>query len=146
MRPRPRLMLITVDWSLLADDRDWLWRDSFCLYAYLHPARDWLLYVGKADFATVRRRLAGDHKAVLFRDIHRAYGVDKVRVLHGAFALEAGGRRTSELLADTESLLIKRLQPFGNIQSRRSRISRPGMRVHCIGEWPFKRHRFHDKD
>lgn len=74
------------------------------------PARDWLLYVGKADFATVRRRLTGDHKAALFGDIRREYGVDVVRVLHGAFTLETGGRRTSELLADAESLLIKRLR------------------------------------
>ena len=73
-------MLIAVDWSFLADTRDELWRDSFCLYAYLHPTRDWLLYVGKADFGTVRSRLRGDHKAALFRDIRREYGVDDVRV------------------------------------------------------------------
>lgn len=139
-------MLVTVEWTLLTDERDDLWRNSFCLYAYLHPARDWLLYVGKADYATVRNRLTGDHKASLFRDIRREYGVDEVRVIHGAFALDGGGRRTSQLLADTESLLIKRLLPFGNIQSRRTRISRPGMRVHCLGEWPFKRRRFHDND
>lgn len=137
-------MQIEVEWTYLDDERDELWSDRLCLYSYLHPARDWLLYVGKADFATVRGRLNGDHKARLFADIRRKYGVDEVRVLHGELVPEEGRRRTSELLADVESLLIMRLRPFGNIQSTRSRISRPGMWVRCTGEWPFTRSRFHD--
>ena len=59
-----------------------------------------------------------------------------------AAVLLAGCARTGQV----SGVLVKRLQPFGNIQSRRTRISRPGMRVHCLGEWPFKRHRFHDND
>jgi hypothetical protein len=139
-------MLVEVNWTYLEGNRHPLWADNFCLYAYLHPERDWLLYVGKADYSTVRQRLHGDHKADLFDDIQRRYGIDDVRVLHGELHLEEGRRRSSELLADVESLLIMRLQPFGNIQSRRSRITRPGLRVHCVGDWPFKRFRFHDTD
>ena len=138
-------MLIQAVWSEL-EDSDPLWSGQFCLYAYLHPQRDWLLYVGKADYSSVRRRLSGDHKDQLFADFYLRYGIEEVRVLHGELLLEAGRRRSSELLADVESLLIMRLQPFGNIQSRRSRIARPGLRVHCIGDWPFKRFRFHDVD
>ncbi len=137
-------MLIEVDWTALEDSRDPLWSDSFCLYTYLHPERDWLLYIGKADYSSVRRRFSGDHKAQLFDDISRRYGVDEVRVLHGEPRPEEGRRRSSELLADVESLLIKRLKPFGNIQSTHHRISRPGMRVHCVGDWPFGCWRFHD--
>lgn len=44
-----------------------------------------------------------------------------------------GTRLTGQLLADVESLLIYQEQPWGNIQSRISRNSRPGMRVHCSG-------------
>lgn len=135
-------MLVEVEWTNLDDDRHRLWGGEFCLYAYLHPTRDWLLYVGKADTSTVRRRLHGDHKAQLWRDLSREYAIEAVRVLHGELVVD--GRRTSELLFDTESLLIKRLQPFGNIQSARSRIARPGMRVHCVGDWPFTRRRFYD--
>jgi hypothetical protein len=58
--------------------------------------------------------------------------------------LQEGRRLSSPLLADAESLLIMRLDPFGNIQSRATRIERPGLRVHCEGAWPFKRGRFHD--
>lgn len=136
-------MNIEVDWTELAED-DRLWSARSCLYGYLHPDRDWLLYVGKADFASVRERLRGDHKETLFEDLDRKYGVDEVRVLQGQIYLDAGRRMSSELLADVESLLIKRLQPFGNIQSRRFRISRRGMRVQCLGDWPLTRSRFHD--
>jgi hypothetical protein len=136
-------VLVQVDWTNLEEQRDPLWSDQLCLYAYLHPGRAWLLYVGKADYSTIRERLGGDHKAQLWYDLRREYGIDEVRVMHGGLIVES--RRTSELLSDVESLLIKRLRPFGNIQSTRSRISRAGMRVHCIGAWPFKRWRFHDE-
>ena len=137
-------MVVEVDWTFLEEDDNPLWNEQMCLYAYLHPSRDWLMYVGKSDFSTVRRRLSGDHKRVLFSDIRRTYGVDEVRVLHGELLLESGARRSSALLTDVESLLIKRLQPFGNIQSRQSRIWRSGLGVHCVGDWPFRRWRFHD--
>lgn len=137
-------MDVTVHWTLLEAKRDTLWSESFCLYAYLHPDRNWLLYIGKADYSTVRARFHGDHKDQLFRDIRRRYRVDEVRVLHGELELQDGRRRSSELVADVETLLIMRLQPFGNIGNTRTRISRPGLRVFCVGEWPFTRARFHD--
>ncbi|SRR6266508_3767621 len=135
-------MLVEVEWTHLHIKRHPLWEGQFCLYVYLHPTSPWLLYIGKADYSTVRQRMYGDHKAQLWADLEGAYAVEDVRVMHGALVVD--GRRSSELLSDVESLLIKRLQPFGNIQSTRSRIPRPGMRVHCLGDWPFKRWRFHD--
>ena len=137
-------MKVYIEWTTLNEDQHELWAVGFCLYAYLHPLRDWLLYVGKADYSTVRGRLHGAHKQVLFRDLWSQYRIDQVRVLHGALIRADGGRRTSELLADVESLLIKRLAPFGNIQSRNKRICRPGLRIECVGAWPFRRSRFHD--
>jgi len=68
----------------------------------------------------------------------------QVRVLHGEPVLKEDRRRSSELLGDVESLLITRLRPFGNIQSRGSRVMRPGLRVQCTGDWPFRRFRFYD--
>ena len=38
-----------------------------------------------------------------------------LKVIQGALLLEEGRRRSSELVADVESLLIIRLQPPGNI-------------------------------
>jgi len=120
-------MRIEVDWTFLDDDPHPLWADSFSLYAYLHLDLDRLLYVGKADYSTVRERLHGDHKADVLDDISRRYGIEQVRVLHGELLLEEGHRRSSEHLGDVESLLIMRLQPFGNIQSRSSRVMRRGL-------------------
>jgi hypothetical protein len=138
-------MDVWVHWTELDSD-DYGRRDEqYCLYAYLHPTRNQLLYIGKADYSTVGQRLHGDHKDQLFEDIWRSYGVDEVRILHGELEAEEGYRRSSELLADVESLLIMRLQPFGNISTTQSRIARPGLRVHCEGDWPFKRRRFHDE-
>ena len=135
-------MDVRVYWTTLDDDRHELWSTSYCLYAYLHPERNWLFYIGKADYSTVRRRLHGDHKSEVFGAIWRRYEVDQVRVLHGELALEDGRNRTSTLLGDVESLLIMRLQPFANIANTNSRFTRPGMRVFCEGDWPFKRRRF----
>jgi hypothetical protein len=135
-------MLIKVRWTFIEGEDDPLWQEQLCLYSYFHPSRDWLLYVGKADYATVRSRMRGDHKARLWHDLQRKYAIKEVRVLQGE--LLVSGRRTSELLSDVESLLIMTLQPFGNIQSTRSRISRPGMHVHCINHWPLTHRHFYD--
>ena len=137
-------MRIEIDWSWIEDDEDARWQDQYCVYAYFHPTHDWLLYVGKADYATVRQRTHGRHKEELFDDITAEYGVEYLRAMHGALLLPEGTRRTSQLLSDVESLLIIRLQPRWNTQSRQSRISRPGLRVRCAGEWPFKRAGFVD--
>ena len=137
-------MNIWVHWAELQRERNRLWSANYCLYSYLHPERDWLLYLGKAGGATVKQRFSGDHKRRLFRDIRKEYGIEEVRVLVGVLELEKGRYRTSELLADVESLLIIRLQPYGNISATASRIERLGLRVHCIGAWPFKRISFRD--
>ena len=138
------LLRVELPWVALDEDRHPAWQANFCLYAYLHPERDWLLYVGKADFQTVRQRLHGDHKAVLFDLFDRRYGIDQVRVLQSDIVPEDGRRRTSQLLALIETLLIMRLHPPGNLASTRSRAYRPGLRVYCTGDWPFKRTGFHD--
>jgi hypothetical protein len=139
-----RVVLVQVEWLELTEHRDTRWGDGLCLYAYLHPTRDWLLYVGKCDYSTIRRRLYGAHKTRLFDDIFRDYGVETVRVIQGHLLVGEGRRRSSELLTDVESLLIMRWHPYGNVQCTRHRMSRPGLRVHCTGQWPFKRSRFHD--
>ena len=137
-------MDIWVRWAELRQERNRLWSANYCVYSYLHPNRDWLLYIGKAGGSTVRQRLSGDHKLRLFRDIRKDYGIEDIRVLVGVLELENGRYRTDELLADVESLLIMRLQPYGNSSATRNRISRPSLRVHCTGDWPFKRASFRD--
>lgn len=92
----------------------------------------------------MRQRLYGSHKGEIFDFFWDRYGIEKVNVMQGEVVLEKGHKRSTELLADIESLLIVRLQPPGNIAYTRSRIYRPGLRVKCIGDWPHRRTGFHD--
>src|SRR5712692_6555124 len=117
-------MDVWVHWAELRREQNRLWSANYCLYSYLHPHRDSVLYIGKAGGSTVRQRLSGDHKYWLFQDIRKDYRIEGVRVLVGVLELEKGRYRTSELLADVESLLIMRLQPYGNRSGTKSRISR----------------------
>src|SRR5256884_9921887 len=112
------VLRVEIPWVALDDDRDPTWRESFCLYSYLHPERDWLLYIGKADYQSVRQRLHGDHKADLFDFFARRYGIDQVRVLQGDLVLEEGRRRSSDLLGLIESLLIRSEEHTSELQSR----------------------------
>lgn len=138
-------MIVEVRWSSLdPDGKDALWKDSKCLYAYAHPTRAALLYLGKAYSSTPRRRLHGEHKRAVLEYLADEDGLVRLRPFHGGILLPAGCRRSPELIADVESLLIKRLQPVGNTQSRVTRISRSGMCVECTGDWPLKRNRFRD--
>jgi len=145
-RPVAGILRVEIRWHELDDERDPAWLASFCLYAYLHPERNWLLYIGKADNQTVHQRTHGDHKADLFDYLCKRYDIEYFRILQGDLVLEEGRRRSSELLSLVESLLIMRLQPPGNIASTLSRQYRPGLRVYCGGDWPIKRAGFHDWD
>ena len=67
----PRQQVVEVEWHLLKPD-DPEWDADFCLYAYLHPDTDRILYIGKADHQTVWERMHGPHKDELFDDLYRA--------------------------------------------------------------------------
>lgn len=106
-----------------------------------------VLYVGKADYQTARQRLYGTHKDEIYWFCERRLGVDveeDLDVIHGLLWPEDGRRRSSQLLADVESLLIRRLQPPCNISCTRSRYMRPGLPLKCLGDWPHRRTGFHD--
>jgi len=138
-------MNVLIHWTALRRLSNMLWDVDRCLYVYLHPQRDQLLYVGKADYCTVRQRMRGDHKDHLFYELssHYKYPVGThPRVLQGDLELPIGQRFSSALLHDIESLLIRRLDPWGNIN--RGQHWRPGLQVDCVGVWPLRRSRFRD--
>lgn len=114
-------MQVDILWEF-ADQQ--LMQETRCLYCYLHPDTDEILYIGKADGPSVQQRYGAPDKDSFFDDLESAHGIRDVEVLVGVLGLEEGHRLSRELLGDIESLLIMRLQPFGNIQSKQSRISR----------------------
>lgn len=133
---------VIVRWSWLGPS-DAGWDAIRCLYVYVDPSDD-LLYIGKADGCTVRERLHAPDKRSLLGFFSRKLALSDFDVFLGDVSLPAGCRLSRELLTDIESLLIYYLQPPGNIQSVRSRIPRPGLRVRCIGDWPYAEDRFVD--
>ena len=134
-------MSIEIQWrTLLPESKEWNHRHV--LYAYLDPNTDQILYLGMAWQRTVRQRFRDRDKNALRDFLTDELGLEGVKVLVGSVWMK--GRLTRQLLSDVESLLIKRLQPAGNIMCRSSRISRRGMRLECFQEWPHERTRFVD--
>ena len=132
-------MRIEVDWRKIRSVSDDAWDWTRVLYAYAHEGD--LLYIGRVHGATssVWTRWWAPDKDRQREVCERVYGRRRFDVLVGRLSLERGKRMSAEVLSDVESLLIKRLQPTHNTQCRRSRISRPGMRVVCFGQlwrWP----------
>lgn len=131
---------ITLRWHDLGDDDDPRWRYSRALYAYLSPRSLEILYIGKADGCSVRGRWR--QKQIFWRDLEKERGIFNHTVI--VAEMEADCRMTRQLLADVESLLIYEVEPWGNIQCQKSRISRTGLKVECRGAWPLSRRVFRD--
>jgi hypothetical protein len=137
-------MQVRVRWTAL--DNEGLhpfWSANCGLYAYVGP-RNEVLYIGKVDGCTVRQRWSRCGKEAFWDDLERERRISTHAVIFGDIELENGSRLTRELLCDIESLLISQVQPWGNIQSRCSRTSRPGMLVRCVGCWPHQKGKFFD--
>ena len=137
-------MRVDVEWKELKP-RSKRWHATRCLYAYLDPHDDRILYLGKADGTTIRQRFTAPDKEHLLDFFEDGYGLSGVTVMIGEIRMGERLRLTRELLADIESLLISRIKPPGNVQSTRSRIARPGLLVRCLGDWPHKKARFRDR-
>jgi hypothetical protein len=134
-------MSMEIHWrTLLPESRDWNYRHVS--YAYLDPNKAQILYLGMAWRRTVRQRFRDRDKNALRDFLSDVLGIDGVKVLVGEVWME--GRLSRQLLSEVESLLIKRLKPPGNIMCRSNRISRQGMRLKCLHEWPHERTRFVD--
>jgi hypothetical protein len=136
-------MLAAVRWRIVSGDSD-LWDYARVLYAYFTVDDKEILYVGKAGRKTVRERWNRSAKKQFWDDLERERNIHETIVRVGEICLCEGHKLSRELLVDVESLLIKRLRPWGNIRSSSSRISRPGLRVRCEGDWPLEKGEFYD--
>lgn len=140
---------IILDWRQVAygpgrwSDR---WSYTLALYAVVHPDKDEILYLGKADGSTVRSRWNADDKHDrVWRRMEEERGLYKHTFIIGEFRMAVGSRLTRKLVCDVESLLIHDIKPWANSQNTKSRgYSRPGLLVSCQGHWPLKQKRFRD--
>jgi len=117
------------------------------LYAIVHPNREDILYIGKADGSTVAgRRNAEDKDERVWRRIEEELGLYRSGFIVGEFPLIKGQRLTRQLVCDVESLLIHQVKPWANTSNVKSRgsYSRPGMVVRCQGYWPLGSKTFRD--
>ncbi len=140
------MIRVDVEWVNVdphGDDDAMRW--TVALYAIVEPSSGDIVYIGKADRSSVRARWRRcGAKADVWDWCERAYRSREHAFYVGE--LDSGATRlTRQLVEDVESLLIFRLQPSGNLQSKKSRIRRPGMLVVCSGDWPSKRRRFIDR-
>jgi hypothetical protein len=136
-------MLVEVHWRSVTGPRDVAWGWRGVLYAYLHPNREVMLYIGLAHGRTVRQRWTYATKARVW-DCMERLGVTRHICLVGELALDDDVRLTRQLLNDVETLLIKRVQPRCNKSAKGTRIRRPGLRVRCIGGWNGWRSEYRD--
>lgn len=138
-------MLVTVNWRYLdAKGQDAGWDCWKCLYAYLTPNEDEIIYIGKADRASIKERWKGKDKQTLWEYLDNDRKIFDHIVSIGILNLEQGNRFSPQLLSDVESLLIAYEQPLGNIQCIKSRISRTNLAVRCIGDWIGKAEFYQD--
>lgn len=136
-------MNIEIEWEYTDAGEESL-EYSRVLYAYLHPDTNEILYIGKADYCSVGERLFGEHKEAIFDEMSDDLEIRELHAIVGILYLPENRRFSSELLSDVESLLIFEVQPPYNIQSRKSRVCRPGLTVQCGGHWPHVQRSFTD--
>lgn len=131
---------VAVEWYE-PDDGDW--SRARQVYAYLHPATQELLYIGKADFCSPRERWNGHKRDGLFASFQDDFGLEECDTILGEFVEVAGVSRLSvELLEDVETLLLWHIRPPGNVQFPDP--MRSGLRVTCEGKWPLEEKVFED--
>lgn len=135
---------VSIKWLPVCALNDPLWSFRGVLYAICRPRTCRILYIGKADYSSVRERFRCRSKDLLWNFLESEYGVSGTTLRVGGISTDL--RLTTELLSDVESLLIGQVQPVGNIQAMSSRTSRPGLRVSCTGDWPHRKKLFIDRD
>src|SRR5438093_1166331 len=126
---------VTTTWRPTREDG--AWDERRCVYAYANPAdlagTQAIVYVGKADFQSVRERWNGHQADGLLDELDADHGVSEPLVLVGTVDVVDGTRLTVELLADIEGLLIHFIEPFGN--RKRPTMLRSGLVLTNKGTW-----------
>jgi len=125
-----------------AEDDEDLWRQQRVLYAYIDPEDNEIIYLGKAWSHSTWSRFIAEDKEKVWEEC--GLSPTDVDVIVGSIEMARGMRLTKEMLAVLEGLLIYRLEPECNKQSIYGGKSKEGLKVCCVGEWPYKTQQFID--
>ncbi|HAY34440.1 MAG TPA: hypothetical protein DCY06_09915 [Bacteroidetes bacterium] len=129
-------MKIEIKWTDISDDDSHhLWNAKYVLYAYFHPEKDKLLYIGKCLSTTVKCRWQGKDKLIGFWKQLKDEGIHEHSIAVGELKIKDKHEFTDILLKDIESLLIFSLRPWGNIQCVNSIILSHKLKIFCKGDW-----------
>lgn len=134
-------MLIRVHWHD-PDEHPDLWKLCHGFYLYGHPEEDEILYIGKVDGTTVRQRWSRGAKRGFWNALETDRNLYEHTLMVGIIEPEAGKRLSREIIYDVESLLINRIQPWGNIQCCNTHITRTRLKVRCKGDWSYATNSF----
>src|SRR6267142_1572655 len=126
---------VIITWRPIREEDDL--DERRCVYAYANPAglasTQAIVYVGKADFQSVRERWNGHQADGLLDELDADHGVPEPLVLVGTVDVVDGTRLTVELLENIEGLLIHFLEPVGN--RKRPTMLRSGLVLTNKGTW-----------
>lgn len=137
--------MVTVNWKYISGNEDEKWDWCRVLYMYLAPNEGEPIYIGQAYACSVRERLRTAEKEDLWGYVKKLK-VTRYALAVGNIIIPRGQNISKELVNDIESLLIYHTLPCGNIMCKDTRISRPGMRIRCRGDWPLPQNIFEDCD
>jgi hypothetical protein len=110
-RPAIAQTEVVLDWQRIETETDPRWLYTCAIYAYLAPREREVLYIGKADGCTVRRRWL--EKDSFWSDLERQRNIMIHDVIVADVLAHVGCRLTRELLYDVESLLIWGVETLG---------------------------------
>lgn len=136
-------MKVKINWTDIShDDEHPLWSRKYALYAYYHPQKNKLLYIGKCLSTTILNRWQARDKLLGFWSELENEGIHSHRITVGEIIIKENYYYTNLLLKDIENLLIFCLQPWGNIQCINSMSLSHKLEVHCKGDWYHNVNRF----
>ncbi len=135
------IVIVDAYWSILFNPI--LFRVSEpSLYAYLHPRRAEILYIGRAMRGPLRRCLEADHKTTIIGFLRTRRRLKRVRVMVARLIADQPGGLSRRQLSEITALLVHRVQPAGNVGTPRRHVSGSGLVVQCRGDWPYDQLRY----
>jgi len=140
-RAKEATVIVDAHWSILFNAASFRFSEPG-LYAYLHPLRGEILYIGRARRGPLQRCFQADRKTRVIDFLSRKRRLKTVWVMVARLIADQPRRLSSEQLSGIAALLVRRVQPTGNSETSRRYVSSAGLVVQCRGDWPYDQLRY----